>query len=73
MAEIHQPLDFVGLNICALFNNADWGGDKNAPTTGLPRTSIGWVVDERVMYWAVRFIYEDRSTMYHVRFVHHLR
>lgn len=58
MAEIHQPLDFVGLNIYTPFNHAAWGGEKNAPTTGLPRTSIGWVVDERVMYWAVRFIYE---------------
>lgn len=58
MAEIYQPLDFVGLNIYAPFNNAAWGGDKNAPSMGLPRTSIGWVVDERVMYWTVRFIYE---------------
>ena len=58
MAEIYQTLDFVGLNVYAPFNTSDWGGDKKAVTTGLPRTSIGWVVDERVLYWAVRFVYE---------------
>ena len=58
MEQIYQPLDFVGLNIYAPFNTSEWGGDKSADTTGLPRTSIGWVVDERVMYWSVRFIYE---------------
>ena len=58
MAQIYQPLDFVGLNLYAPFNNSAWGGDQNADATGLPRTALGWVVDERVMYWAVRFVYE---------------
>jgi len=47
MKKIAQPLDFVGLNIYTPYNYSDWGGDKKAKLTGLPRTSIGWVVDER--------------------------
>ena len=30
---------------------------EQAPA-GIPRNSLGWVIDERVMYWNVRFIYE---------------
>ena len=58
MAEIAQPLDFVGLNLYAPFNTGGWGSDPKASRTGLPRTALGWVVDGRVMYWAVRFVYE---------------
>lgn len=58
MAEIAQPLDFVGLNLYTPYNHSDWGGDPKAHRAGLPRTSLGWVVDERVMYWTVRFVYE---------------
>ncbi len=58
MAEIAQPLDFVGLNLYAPFNTGGWGSDPKANRTGLPRTALGWVVDGRVMYWTVRFVYE---------------
>ena len=58
MAEIAQPLDFVGLNVYAPFNTGGWGSDPKTNRTGLPRTALGWVVDERVMYWTVRFMYE---------------
>ena len=56
--EAHQPLDFVGLNIYSPYNYSEWGGDKNADTSSLEKSSIGWVIDERVMYWTVKFIYE---------------
>lgn len=58
MAEIAQPLDFVGLNIYTPFNYSEWGGDGKPAAAGLPRNSIGWVVDERVMYWTIQFVYE---------------
>lgn len=58
MAEINQPLDFVGLNLYTPYNHSDWGGDPKAHRAGLPRNSMGWVVDGRVMYWTVRFVYE---------------
>lgn len=57
MANICQSLDFIGLNIYSSFNYGDWGDTKQAPE-GTPRNSLGWVIDERVMYWNVRFIYE---------------
>ena len=57
MAAICQPLDFMGLNIYSSMNYGDWGDVEQAPA-GIPRNSLGWVIDERVMYWNVRFIYE---------------
>ena len=57
MEQIYQPLDFVGLNIYTSYNYADWGASEKAPP-GTPRNSLGWVIDERVMYWNVRFVYE---------------
>lgn len=57
MEAIRQPLDFVGLNIYAPYNYADWGGGKR-PAPGTPRNALGWVIDERCMYWNVRFVYE---------------
>ncbi len=57
METICQPLDFMGLNIYSSFNYGDWG-DVEKPLPGMPRNTLGWVIDERVMYWNVRFIYE---------------
>lgn len=58
MAAIHQPLDFVGLNIYTSMNYSAWNGDGQPSKPGLPHNSLGWVIDERVMYWNVRFVYE---------------
>lgn len=58
MEAIHQPLDFIGLNIYTSYNYADWARDADKPAPGLPRNSLGWVNDEKVMYWNVRFIHE---------------
>ena len=57
MAEIAQPLDFMGLNIYSSMNYGDWGDAERAPS-GTPCNSLGWVIDGRVMYWNVKFIYE---------------
>lgn len=58
MEEICQPLDFLGLNIYTSYNYADWGTKRQKPPRGTPRNSMGWVIDERCMYWNVRFVYE---------------
>lgn len=58
MEEINQPLDFVGVNVYQPFNIASWGGVSKTSKAGLPRTSMGWLVDERVLYWTLRFVYE---------------
>ena len=57
MEAIYQPLDFIGLNIYTSYNYAEWGsGERPAP--GTPVNALGWVIDERCMYWNVRFVYE---------------
>lgn len=58
LAKIHQKLDFLGLNLYQPFNHAAWGGDGSKPAPGAPKTSMGWDIDGRVMYWAVKFIYD---------------
>ena len=58
MEAICQPLDFMGLNIYTPFNYADWGNDASKPSPGTPKNALGWVIDERCMYWNVRFIHE---------------
>lgn len=57
MAEIYQPLDFIGLNIYTSYNYADWGGGKKADDS-IPKNCLGWVIDPRCMYWNVKFVYE---------------
>lgn len=55
--KIYQPLDFVGLNIYTSLDYQEWmPNSKSKP--GLPRNALGWVIDERVMYWNLRFIYD---------------
>lgn len=58
MVNIYRELDFVGLNIYSSFNTSEWGGEPESIHPGMPRNSLGWVVDERVMYWTVKFMYE---------------
>ncbi len=58
MKEIYQPLDFVGLNIYTSFNYAAWGMPRQNPPAGVPKNVLDWVIDERCMYWNVRFVYE---------------
>ena len=57
ISRIFQPLDFIGLNIYTSYNHAEWGGG-GAAVPGTPKNSLGWVIDERCMYWNVKFIYE---------------
>ncbi len=54
---ICQKLDFIGLNIYTSYNHAGWGGGT-APAPGTPKNTLGWVIDEKCMYWNVKFIYE---------------
>lgn len=48
----------VGSNVRdTSYNYADWGSNQH-PAPGTPRNALGWVIDERCMYWNVRFVYE---------------
>lgn len=56
---IHQPLDFYAYNV---YSSSNYGGDVFAPnpevTPGLARTTMDWVIEPRVLYWATKFFYE---------------
>ncbi len=50
--------DFIGINHYEALNYSSWGGDKKTDKTELRKNSLGWVIDERSLYWTVRFVYE---------------
>ena len=55
---VQVKFDFIGINHYEAFNYSTWGGDKNVDKSKLRKNSLGWVVDERSIYWTVKFIYE---------------
>ena len=58
MPKIQCDLDFVGVNVYQPFQDGSWG---NKPQTGISEdrlTSMGWVIDGRVLYWTIRFYHE---------------
>jgi len=56
MAQIHQPLDYVGLNIY-FGSYADVNGLKN-PQQGHPMTMMDWLMLPESMYWGSKYIYD---------------
>ena len=52
---INQPIDFVGVNVYQP-NNYMIPGNK--PPADAKRTSLGWLVDGRCLYWTIRHYYE---------------
>ena len=52
---ISQPIDFVGVNVYQP-NNYMIPGNK--PLADAKRTSLGWLVDGRCLYWTIRHYYE---------------
>ncbi len=58
LPRIHQKLDFVGVNVYTPLNAGTWGGDNNLNVSGAARNSLGWVVDDRVMYYTLKFTWE---------------
>ena len=56
MEIICQPIDFIGINVYQPFNQEK---DENGKAlVGIPRTSMDWTIDGRVLYWTIRFMYE---------------
>ena len=53
MAEIYQPLDFVGLNVYQPY------GVSKRKLDETHKTSMGWAIDGDVLYWTIRF-YSER-------------
>ncbi len=56
--EFKVKFDFIGINHYEAFNYSFWGGDKDVDKSKLRKNSLGWVIDERSMYWTVKFVYE---------------
>lgn len=58
MPKIKCKLDFVGVNVYQPFADGSWG---NKPAEEIPddkKTSMGWVIDGRVLYYTIKFFYE---------------
>ncbi len=58
LEEIHQKLDFLAVNVYTPLNAGTWGGKGELNRPGAPRNSMGWLIDERVMYYTLKFTYE---------------
>lgn len=57
MPKIKVNLDFIGVNVYQPFREGSWG-NKPADVPEDKKTSMGWVIDGRVLYWTIRFFYE---------------
>lgn len=57
MSKIKVKLDFIGVNVYQPFQEGSWG-NKPANVPEDRKTSMGWVIDGRVLYWTIRFFYE---------------
>ncbi len=55
---IQVKFDFIGINNYEALDYAAWGGDKSIDRSKLKKTSMGWVIDGRSLYWTLRFVYE---------------
>ena len=56
MEIIHQPIDFLGVNI---YNGHCVNSNGYVPReAGFPRTSLKWPITPEVMNWGTRFLYE---------------
>lgn len=57
MPKIHVKLDFIGVNVYQPFQEGSWG-NKPANVAEDKKSSLGWIIDGRVLYWTIRFFYE---------------
>ena len=53
---ISEPIDFIGVNVYQPSNPII--NKKGYHAENLPKTSLGWVIDERCLYWTIRQYYE---------------
>ena len=61
MRTMHQPLDFLGINIyqgTPVAIKADGQPDMGGFKTGFPRTMMDWPVTPSALYWGPKFLYE---------------
>ncbi len=58
MELISQPLDFISANIYYSDGIRRENQYSSNAYQGVKRNSLSWVIDERVMYWSAKFMYE---------------
>lgn len=56
MPSIKCDMDFIGLNVYAPFRKNPFGTGNAVPEDR--KTSMGWVIEGRCLYWTIRFFHE---------------
>ena len=58
MHKIKCDMDFIGVNVYQPFFDGSWGDKTPADITDDDKTSMGWVIDGRVLYYTIKFFHE---------------
>ena len=58
MPKIQCDMDFIGVNVYQPFFDGSWGNKTPADITEEDKTSMGWIMDGRCLYWTIRFFHE---------------
>lgn len=58
LEEIHQPIDFIGINVYQPTNYQGLFEEHKTMKPGHPTTAIGWIMEGDALYWTTRFYYE---------------
>lgn len=58
MDQFKCDMDFVGVNVYQPFYDGSWGDKSPSDITDDQRTSMGWVIDGRVLYYTVKFFHK---------------
>lgn len=58
MEKFRCDMDFVGVNVYQPFFDGSWGDKSPQDISEDQRTSMGWVIDGRVLYYTVKFFYK---------------
>jgi len=58
MSKYKCDMDFIGVNVYQPFFDGSWGDKTPDDITDEDKTSMGWVIDGRVLYYTIKFFYE---------------
>ena len=58
MPKVKCDLDFIGVNVYQPFIDGSWGSKTPQDIPEERKTSMGWIIDGRVLYYTIKFFYE---------------
>lgn len=58
MPKVKCDLDFIGVNVYQPFIDGSWGGKTPQDIPEERKTSMGWIIDGRVLYYTIKFFHE---------------